>query len=339
MEEIVRVLESIFGKSDDGLNGHQIMFDCPHCHDENEGKSQKFSVNIGGYCQCWRCGSHGGAKGLVTSVIKKYYGISQLNRYIEAIKEYKNSKSYELEFKNNNLVIIETTEEDKILLPDSTYSFKFDGNEIEHNALNYLISRGFTKEMIIKYSLKYTNNDTKNKSFKNRIIIPSYDKYGQLNYYTGRDYTGKSKFKYFNCEDTERKDIIFNEHLINWDGDIHLVEGPLDSLCVPNSIPLMGKSLKYGDYIFNMLLKNAKSDIIVFLDSDALIDSKNICSLLVDYGLCDKVKYIKTDNLLYLINNKKNTKLDKLDPSRLYEIGGYKAISWALKKSKYYPCI
>ena len=89
----------------------------------------------------------------------------------------------------------------------------------------------------------YTTYDTTQKQVSSRIIIPSFNEYGELNYWTGRFTKLKHRQKYYNPI-IERKDIIFNEEHIQWDADITLVEGPFDHIVVPNSIPLLGKALK-----------------------------------------------------------------------------------------------
>jgi acyl-CoA synthetase (AMP-forming)/AMP-acid ligase II len=60
--------------------------------------------------------------------------------------------------------------------------------------------------------------------YSNRIIIPSYDSEGKLNFFVGRDFYN-SKMKYKNC--SSPKNIIGFDLFINWDEPIVLVEGPL----------------------------------------------------------------------------------------------------------------
>ncbi|MEW3852040.1 hypothetical protein QOZ73_32900, partial [Pseudomonas aeruginosa] len=76
-------------------------------------------------------------------------------------------------------------------------------------------------------------------SFKNRIIIPSYDKNGDLNFFSARDFLNTSSYKYLFPKWS--KDIVGNELFINWSEPITLVEGSFDALSIRNNvIPLFG---------------------------------------------------------------------------------------------------
>ena len=71
--------------------------------------------------------------------------------------------------------------------------------------------------------------------------------------------------KMLNSNHFPKKDIFMNEHFIDWDKPVSLVEGPFDSINTPNSLPLLGKFL--SKYQFNLLYKNCK-ELILYLDGD-----------------------------------------------------------------------
>ena len=340
MQRLINILSSFLGEPDDSSNtsGVNIGFNCPVCGNTNH--KLIVSPRINAY-KCWICSETNQTHGPISKLIKEYGTPEILQQYKNVIKEIKASREYELDLFSGNGIAFSEDEDDKIRFVDHTYDFQFGGLKQEENALNYLLQRGFDENQIRKYGLKYTTYDCKDKRWWNRIIIPSYNKYNELDYYTGRDYTGKSKQKYLNC-DYERRDIIFNESLINWDGSILLCEGAFDSMGLVNAIPLMGKSLNPGCYLFDCLLKFSCADIIVFLDNDATEDCKAICRKLCDAGLGERLKFVPTEELrlkLYSVYKKRGIDLKKLDPSKLFEIGGYKAICWALKNSMDFECI
>ena len=111
--------------------------------------------------------------------------------------------------------------------------------------------------------------------------------------------------------------IIFNEEKIQWDADMTLVEGPFDHIVVPNSIPLLGKSLKMDFTLYQELITRANSHINIFLDSDASEDVKKIYKLLNHGKLYNKIRWIPVNN--------------DLDPSKIFELYGYKGIVNHLK--------
>lgn len=322
------------------LDSKQIQFNCPVCADndgvESDGK-YNLEVNCGrNIYKCWRCSPDEHMSGRLSNLIKRFGGEKLLHEYRDTILELKKSKEYEISFEEGEF---EIEEEFQVKLPEPNYIFKFDGNKKEQKALEYLLERGFDEYLIKKYDFRYTDNYCSNKKFNNRVIIPSYDKYNELNYFTGRDYTGKNPKKYYNFEHSNRKEIIFNEHLINWDADVVLVEGPTDHVVIPNSIPLLGKALNEDFYLFKLLTTNIDvQNIIVFLDDDAYADAIKICDNLSNINLCNKLKIVPTKKLLNIINKSKGLDLEKLDPSKLYEKFGSKGISWAFKNTEDYIC-
>jgi DNA primase len=177
---------------------------------------------------------------------------------------------------------------DRLRLPEGFTLFK-DSTPIypiRRQAHNYLISRGITDEMIEKYSVGFCDKG----SHKGRIVVPSYDLKGELNYYIARSWDPKSRAKYKNPE-AEKDKIIFNEHLINWGEDIFLVEGVFDGFFLPNSIPMLGKHM--SSLLFDSLYKKAKGLITIALDGDAFKDSIKLYNELNGGDLYGRVKLVK----------------------------------------------
>lgn len=186
---------------------------------------------------------------------------------------------------------------------------------------SFLERRCITQAMVDIYHLGYTKWENEELNIRSRIIVPSYDSKGNLNYWVGRDFTGYDKRqKYLNAK-ADRKSVIFNEGLIEWDGDIILVEGIIDSLVVPNCIPLMGKQLYKDSRLYEMLHKRANGSVYICLDNDTNIDeTKRIYSLLNKGRLRGKVRYIRMD--------------EYKDFGEIYEKGGKIGIINALTESK-----
>jgi DNA primase len=127
--------------------------------------------------------------------------------------------------------------------------------------------------------------------YENRIIIPSYDEEKRLNYFVARSYLSKTKLKYKNPE-AQKEIIIFNEHLINWDETIYIVEGAFDSIFIPNAIPMLGKFM--SDHLFKKLYDNAKK-IVIVLDPDAWDDAERLYHRINCGKLMGKVWIVKLE--------------------------------------------
>ena len=180
-------------------------------------------------------------------------------------------------------------------------------------------NRGIGWDIIEKYKIGYTEKeeDIKMKKYSYRVIIPSFNAFGDLNYWVGRDYLPKSdKFpsrtKYANPK-SEKKEIIFNEEKIQWDADITLVEGAFDHIVVPNSIPLLGKALDKDYRLYWEIINKCNANCNIFLDADAHETVKQIYKFLNHGKLYGKVRWIPVEG-------------DE-DPSSLFQNGGYKEIA------------
>ena len=266
-------------------NRGQYGFDCPICSAEKDmpdgdGKGN-LEVNIEkGIYHCWVCGETHGTKG----TLRKFF------RYFANKQQLKKLKLLGVDVENIDYQK-KVVKENEIVLPEHFNLFtESNPKSIPYKeAFNYLKRRGITQDIIKKYKIGYTTGGR----YVGRIIIPSYDKEGELNYWVGRSYT-KQKPKYLN-PDADKEKIIFNECCLNWDSDIYLVEGPFDHIVVHNSIPMLGKNI--SDKLMLEILKKATANIIILLDGgeEEWKETKMIYSKLDVGKLHGRVKAIKLD--------------------------------------------
>ena len=154
----------------------------------------------------------------------------------------------------------------QVELPNEFLSLAYSHpSPVYKNAMMYLHKRGITHEDILKYGIGYCDEGL----YTNRIIIPSYDEGGQLNFFVGRDIFD-SKMKYRNSP--TQKDIIGFDLFINWDEPIVLCEGPFDAIAIKrNAIPLFGKSIL--PKLRKKIIEKKVKQIYISLDRDAIGDS------------------------------------------------------------------
>ena len=256
----------------------QISFDCPVCAeekglDDGDGKGNLEINYIRHVYKCWACGETHGTQGPLGKLLDGYATKQQK-------KIYNLIKPEELQQQDKKRV--------RLRLPEGFTTFK-DSNPrfIPHiEARRYLQSRGITDEMIEKYKIGYTVQG----EFAYRVIIPSYDKEGVLNYFVGRAWVNK-KMKYKNPASVPKDEIIFNDKLLNWDEDIFLVEGAFDSFFLTNPLVMLGK--KMSKLIFENLYNRANANIIVCVDGDAWDDGLKIYNELNGGRLYNKIKMVK----------------------------------------------
>ena len=145
------------------------------------------------------------------------------------------------------------------------------------NAMMYLYKRGITREDILKYGIGYCDQGL----YTNRVIIPSYDEEGVLNFFVGRDIF-ESKMKYRNSP--TQKDIIGFDLFINWDEPIVLCEGPFDAIAIKrNVIPLFGKTIL--SKLKRKIIEKKVKSIYISLDTDAIGDSMKMVENFMNHNI------------------------------------------------------
>ena len=231
----------------------------------------KLQVNIkNGKWHCWVSGQGG------HNLFQLFKKVKATKKQYQELNELSDNFSFEY---------VPTKQENKeVKLPDEYKPMWTKSNSQTYkHALKYLKSRGVSEDDMIKYSIGYCEDGL----YSNRIIIPSYDDEGQLNFFIGRDIFD-SKLKYRNSPTP--KDIIGFDLFVNWEEPILLVEGALDAITSKvNSIPLFGKTIMNN--LKRKILEKKVKTLYVALDNDAVKDSMKIVEELMNEGI--KVHMIK----------------------------------------------
>lgn len=333
-EKIYSILEEFLGKSKQGgyeKDVFQYQFPCPRCIDEyGEGEEQKYNLEVNlqkNVFQCWKCASLDDTmKGNIAKLIKKYGGGEHYRQYKEVISDYKKSRLYDIGLFDQTDGVQLSFEQD-VKLPKTYRSINLSTCK-DKKLVEYLTKRRIDQKIIDTFKIGYTTKDESDYTIANRIIIPSYDSFGDLNYFVGRDFLGSDKrIKYKNC-DANKKEIIFQEGLINFDSNLILVEGAIDCIYGPvgRTISLLGKSLSKDSHLYQALHAKCNGTITICLDNDTDInETKRIYNLLNFGRLYGKIYYIR-------LNKYK-------DFGELYENFGKEGIIEALRHAKQFNTI
>lgn len=145
------------------------------------------------------------------------------------------------------------------------------------HALNYLLNRGIRPEDIVKYNIGFCEEG----EYRDKIIIPSYDERGKLNFFVGRSFY-QTQYKHKNPKVS--KDIIGFDLLINWDTPLVLCEGAFDAIAIRrNAIPLFGKTIQ--SELEKKIIGNKVKKLYICLDSDALTNALGLAEKFMSYGI------------------------------------------------------
>ena len=270
--EVIQLLDKVLKSRGQSLKkSNEYMWWSPF----TQHHKPKLQVNIQtGKWHCW-VSNQGGHNlyQLFKKVGAGYNDFKELNKLLGDVSYYK---------KDND------TTTDDVRLPQEYKSLSdpFDTSLIKEHAIRFLRKRGITKEDITRYNLGYCQSG----KYNNRIIIPSYDSKGQLNYFVGRDFYS-SNFKYMNPPNVA-KDVIGFDLYVNWSLPIILVEGVFDAMSVKyNSIPLFGKTIL--PKLYKKIVEKKVKDIFIILDSDAFDDAIRMTEKFVNEGI--NVNFVKLD--------------------------------------------
>jgi len=282
---VFEILEDIFGDYKNHNDYRcQVSFDCPVCSydiknlERGDGKGN-LEVNYKyGVYKCWVCAETHETHGSIYKLIKKYGTPKQLKKY-ELLRPDDTEDSTKRVYKQVRLP------KEFVAFKDASMGLKLTPQY--RQAIAYIKKRNITDLMLQIYNIGFCYTGL----YENRIIIPSYDEEKRLNYFVARSYLSKTKLKYKNPE-AQKEIIIFNEHLINWDETIYIVEGAFDSIFIPNAIPMLGKFM--SEHLFKKLYENAKK-IVIVLDPDAWNDAERLYHRINCGKLMGKVWIVKLE--------------------------------------------
>jgi DNA primase len=264
MYDVARLLpifSTILGESKQYSN-NEFYFYCPFCHHHNP----HFAVNLGkGKWHCWVC--HAAGNRLVSLLYRLEVPQPQIIELRNILSE---------DFVNYVPVVEEDYAE--LALPSEYLPLWKPIKSIEYqHALVYLKNRGLTAYDILRYRLGFAMEGL----YANRIIIPSYDEDGKLNYFVGRDFFDTSVLKYKNPKVS--KNVVGFENSINWKYPIILCEGVMDAIAIKwNAIPLLGTYLQ--SKLQNKMIAMGVKEIYMALDSDAAKQSLRIMQTFMKEG-------------------------------------------------------
>lgn len=246
------------------VKGDEVVFWCPRPHGRRAGRTEgQLSVNlVTERFHCWSCDF--GGKNL----------IPLLGRSSER-------KEYQTELDARHGVTRKTLEKkyDHPVLPNEFRSLSRPAVSVyQRQAMEYLSGRGITPELTLLYKLGYCEEG----QYKDRVIIPSFDDIGDLNFFVGRSFRGDPRRYMAGNFD---KDIITNDCMVDWTRAITLVEGPFDAMKAgTQSIPLHGSLINEDSHLFEKVVRSGV-DVYFALDADILRKQLDIIKRFLEYGV------------------------------------------------------
>lgn len=247
-------IESVFGKGILASNGRNFSVRCPICAPSDLNK-RKLAIRVDDdRHHCWTCGWKAHS---LAPLIRKYGTIAQLQRYkSEFIPDtLKNVKDNYVE------------EKEKVTPLPTDFKLLTMASQ-EHPdvkaAWSYLNSRGVSLRDAWHYKLGISNEHR----WKRRVIMPSFDAQGSLNFFVARNIDTFDKRTKYDNPDDDKAGIIFNEVNLDWEKQLIICEGPFDLMkCGDNATALLGSDLSINSRLFSQILLHG-TPVALALDMD-----------------------------------------------------------------------
>jgi len=261
---LLNLLEQVLGSSR-RLKNNETAFYCPKCSH----RKKKFQVNLStGRSHCWVCNF---SAHTIPQLFRKINAPKAIIK--EALKLLGEYRTYADDKK-------EITEWN-VSLPNCFRPLweKPKDNDITYrHAIKYLVDREISMVDVLRYGIGYCNSG----EYESRIIVPSYDGAGKLNYFIARDIFPNSMMKYKNPPMS--KNVVIFELLINWKLPIVLCEGVFDAIAIKrNAIPLLGKFP--SKELTKRIIQERVKQIYIALDEDAKRDAIKLAEFLTRYNV------------------------------------------------------
>ena len=269
MHDRVSFIKKAFGEVARARDGINVAFVCPSCNNKSK---KKFSINLEtGQCHCWVCDLRG--KTLIP-VLRKFEKSHLVNEYCQKFptKKYSNNPS-----DSNSL----DPEEEVSLPPGFSLAIDLKGSRDPdvRACLSYLSSRNVSERDMWHYKIGASSSG----KFRRKIIFPSFDSDGKINFFVARSIDKNASIKYTNCN-ANKQSIIFNEVNIDWKKELAIVEGPFDLIRSGyNSTCLLGARMSVENILFSRIAYH-RTPVLLCLDSDMASKSQSIARLLSEYG-------------------------------------------------------
>ena len=241
-------------------NDYLWNYSCPVCGDSSKnprkarGYIYKFKQDL--LVKCHKCGYSTNIGNLIKHVDPTMYDQYVVERYKSGATRYNDHKEIETVLSETTPVILSDSVLDNIksidTLPDN------------HPAKQYVINRQIPKDKweLLYFAPKFkTYTNTVTPKFPEpivdehpRLIIPYFNSHGKVIAFQGRAF-GKEEPKYYTIKVDETEEKIYGMERVDFARRIYVVEGPIDSLFLPNAIAVSGSS--FDTPTIRQLLTNA----------------------------------------------------------------------------------
>jgi transcription elongation factor Elf1 len=257
-----------------------VNFRCPVCGDSKKNRTKArgyvFEGKGGLLYKCHNCSYSGSLGKLIKEIDPVLYDQYSLDRYKEGVDAGPTHRAHSNttftftppKFKKRSLLDelldrLDTLPEDN---PAIQYCCKREIPRAQWSKLYYINDISKIEQLSSKYKDRIIGTEP-------RLIIPFYDVNGMLAGVTCRA-LGDERLRYVTIRIQDEVPLIFNLNDVKTDKDIIVVEGPIDSMFLDNSVAVAGSDLKKINYYFD------KNKLVLVFDNQPR--NKEIVKLMIN---------------------------------------------------------
>lgn len=267
-QQKIEILVEVLGQY--SVTNEEFLFHCPKCKHHKKKLSVNLRKNV---FKCWVCDLTGSS---LSRLIKSYGSFKNRNDWSVCDQSFSLS---ETSLENTLFQKNENNEEKLISLPKEFVTLTGKTNHLANAAIRYLKNeRNITKEDILKWKIGYCGSG----DYAGRIVIPSFNKNGYVNYFIARTY--KNDWIKYKNPPIEKSNMIFNHLYVDWSEDLVLTEGVFDAIVVGNAVPLLGSTMMEYSTLFQEIAKH-DTTIYLALDPDAEKKARALIKDMLRYGI------------------------------------------------------
>ncbi len=255
-------------------NEYTWNFSCPFCGDSktNTRKARGYvhKKNTSLYYKCHNCGVGTTLGKLIENVDPLLYKQFVLENYKEGVSKFAPTA--------DRTLVLEEKPKPVVLSDDTLRGLKrIDQMDPEHPAVKYVASRLIPKKhwdklyFVAKWK-KYVNRVKYTFSSEEddhpRLIIPFFNEHGKVYAFQSRAF-GNEEPRYMTTKLDDNMERIYGLDRTDFSKKVYAVEGPIDSLFLPNCIAVAGSSFDTA------YMRGLVSKLVVIFDNEPR--NKDLC--------------------------------------------------------------
>jgi hypothetical protein len=291
-KDVIEFIEAAFGSGVLSNGGLNISVVCPICAAAKDNlHKKKLVIRTDDFLtHCWVCGYRSTN---LTELLSTYHPalLGEYKKKFRIIPKAEKALSIEdiissmgeMKEKRSQLATQLTLPEGfRMLAPNLTQN-----DSLIKRAWSYLRARGLTEADLWRWKIGITTHTPtdRKKDFRYRVIFPSFDSEGKLNFFSARAFLPGWKGPPYSNPEMKRESIVFNELNIDWSRELTLVEGVFDLVnCNDNATCILGSSLDSSYKLFQEIARN-ETPVLLALDPDAKVKALKIGRSLLEYGV------------------------------------------------------